>query len=124
MLVQAKTCFCLKLTQNQKRRGSGKGNAPFTHISTLPKEKNGSYARKAKGKETVVLPSSEFLGEIKAYLLGLIQADCCVTVRGEATSWRGRQTGHVPTQRGVPSSGVKAAVWQALGAVGMGCKVA
>ena len=86
MLVQVKTCFYLALLQNQKRRGSGKGNAPFTHISTLPKEKNGSYARKAKGKETVVLPSSEFLGEIKAYLLGLTWANCCVTVRGEATS--------------------------------------
>ena len=59
-------------------------------ISVPYQKKNGSYARKAKGEETVVLSSSEFLGEITAYLLGFTRADCCVTVRGKATLhfWR------------------------------------
>ena len=55
-------------------------------ISVPYQKKNGSYARKAKGEETVVLSSSEFLGEITAYLLGFTRADCCVTVRGEVVS--------------------------------------
>ena len=54
-------------------------------ISAPYQKKNGSYARKATGEETVVLFSSKFLGEIKAYLLGLTRADCCVIVQSEAT---------------------------------------
>ena len=85
-------CLCRRrlvsaLPYRRTKRGPGKGNAPLTHISTLSKEKMEvmPVKRKAKGEETVVLSSSEFLGEIKAYLLGLTRADCCVTVRGEAT---------------------------------------
>ena len=73
-------------TAEPKKKRPGKRQRASHPYQYLTKRKDGSYARKAKGEETIVLSSSEFLGKIKAYLFGLTRADCCVTVHGKATS--------------------------------------
>ena len=73
-------------TAEPKKKRLGKRQRASHSYQYLTKRKDGSQTRKAKDEETVVLSSSGFLGDIKAYLLDLTRADCFVTVRDKATS--------------------------------------
>ena len=69
-------------TAEPKKKRLGKRQRASHPYQYLTKRKDGSCARREKGEETVVLSLSKFLGEIKAYLLGLTRADCNSAKRG------------------------------------------
>ena len=58
-------------TAEPKTKRLGKRQRDSHPYQYLTKRKNGSYANKVTGKETVVLSSSEFLGELKLTCLVL-----------------------------------------------------